>query len=87
MGPSFTLSRTMSTKFYCEITAHIQGLPPIVIPYYMHHEPKTLRKVILFCQNYTADTPTARKVQPIHVFNYGADEEDPEPPTCVCIDV
>lgn len=46
----FTLTRTMALAFTCEMTAHFSSanaLPSVVIPYTIHHAPKTERKLVL----------------------------------------
>ena len=84
MQAPFTLSRTMQIKFCCELTFHVPGAAEIIVPYYMHHEAKTTRKIVVVLPN-GAEGTGVRKPKPIKVFDYGWGEEDPEPPSCAVV--
>jgi pimeloyl-ACP methyl ester carboxylesterase len=96
LAPPFKLQRTMGIKFVCELLLHFQGLPaPIVVPYYMHHEPVTSRRLIISFSNWPPSPATLEaaatalsgqpagrrgKVTQLRVFDHGWGESEPEPP-------
>jgi pimeloyl-ACP methyl ester carboxylesterase len=61
----FTLERTMSTRFTCEMIVTFNnkcGIPPIAVPYCVMHEPLTLRRVAVYNIGATlAEEATNRK--------------------------